>query len=195
MFNILLLKRVYLKLHIVYSCHTLAFVPSRGRVYAFGLGGSGQLGTKVTSNSNTPQLVKGPWVSVSNGTSVEKAAPKPELDSAIDVNDEEMHDPNSLDERTSPLPAADMAVFVWKIFCGGDQSFVLARPSDVSLLLFRYLISLSLILVLLDQIGIGGLSWTTRVYPDIDSWSRTDQETSIVKRRSYCRSRSNPVLR
>lgn len=41
--------------------HTLALVPSRGKVYGFGLGGSGQLGTKVTRNSNIPQLVAGPW--------------------------------------------------------------------------------------------------------------------------------------
>ncbi|XP_059098839.1 probable E3 ubiquitin-protein ligase HERC4 isoform X1 [Tigriopus californicus] len=42
---------------------TLAFVPSRGRLYAFGLAGSGQLGSENTSNSNTPQVVHGSWVS------------------------------------------------------------------------------------------------------------------------------------
>lgn len=45
--------------------HTLAFVPSRGRVYSFGLGGSGQLGGRTTRNSTTPQIVLGPWVSPS----------------------------------------------------------------------------------------------------------------------------------
>ncbi|KAL0272513.1 UNVERIFIED_CONTAM: hypothetical protein PYX00_005450 [Menopon gallinae] len=49
--------------------HTLALVPSRGRVYAFGLGGAGQLGTRMNSNSTTPQVVMGPWVSPS-GVSV-----------------------------------------------------------------------------------------------------------------------------
>ncbi|KAJ4427740.1 hypothetical protein ANN_25393 [Periplaneta americana] len=43
--------------------HTLAYVPSRGRVYAFGLGGAGQLGTRATQSASTPQVVLGPWVS------------------------------------------------------------------------------------------------------------------------------------
>lgn len=42
--------------------HTLTFVPSRGRVYAFGLGGSGQLGNRGTNNATLPQVVVGPWV-------------------------------------------------------------------------------------------------------------------------------------
>lgn len=47
----------------------MTLVPSKGRLYSFGLGGAGQLGTKASSNSNTPQLVVGPWLSPS-GTSV-----------------------------------------------------------------------------------------------------------------------------
>ncbi|VVC31316.1 Hypothetical protein CINCED_3A018116 [Cinara cedri] len=43
--------------------HTLTLVPSKGRVYSFGLGGVGQLGTRASVNSNTPQLVLGPWLS------------------------------------------------------------------------------------------------------------------------------------
>lgn len=44
--------------------HTLALVPSRGRVYAFGLGGAGQLGIGAQLNySTTPQVVSGPWKS------------------------------------------------------------------------------------------------------------------------------------
>ncbi|XP_014250141.1 probable E3 ubiquitin-protein ligase HERC4 isoform X2 [Cimex lectularius] len=42
--------------------HTLAYIPSRGKVYAFGLGGAGQLGTKQLINSNSPQVVQGPWL-------------------------------------------------------------------------------------------------------------------------------------
>ncbi|KRT83036.1 Regulator of chromosome condensation repeat containing protein [Oryctes borbonicus] len=49
--------------------HTLALIPSRGRVYSFGLGGAGQLGGRKPVNSSTPQVVLGPWVSPS-GTSV-----------------------------------------------------------------------------------------------------------------------------
>jgi len=42
--------------------HTLALVPSRGRVYSFGLGAAGQLGAKTSGNSSTPQVVQGPWL-------------------------------------------------------------------------------------------------------------------------------------
>lgn len=42
--------------------HTLAFVPSRRKVYGFGLGGVGQLGMGASANYNTPQIVRGPWV-------------------------------------------------------------------------------------------------------------------------------------
>ncbi|XKL68820.1 hypothetical protein PGB90_006589 [Kerria lacca] len=42
--------------------HTLTLIPSRGRVYAFGLGGVGQLGNKMAKNSSTPQVVIGPWL-------------------------------------------------------------------------------------------------------------------------------------
>uniref|UniRef100_A0A8C5PVV1 HECT and RLD domain containing E3 ubiquitin protein ligase 4 n=1 Tax=Leptobrachium leishanense TaxID=445787 RepID=A0A8C5PVV1_9ANUR len=43
--------------------HTMAFVPSSGRVYSFGLGGNGQLGTGSTCNRKSPFTVKGNWVS------------------------------------------------------------------------------------------------------------------------------------
>ena len=42
--------------------HTLAFVPSRGKIYGFGLGGVGQLGIGMVGNHSTPQIVRGPWV-------------------------------------------------------------------------------------------------------------------------------------
>lgn len=48
--------------------HTLAFVPSSGRVYSFGLGGNGQLGTGSTCNRKSPFTVKGNWVSYSDYT-------------------------------------------------------------------------------------------------------------------------------
>ena len=40
--------------------------PSNSKVYGFGLGGAGQLGSKNPVNSSTPQLVVGPWMSMSN---------------------------------------------------------------------------------------------------------------------------------
>lgn len=42
--------------------HTTAFVPSTGRIYSFGLGGNGQLGTGTTSNRKSPFTVKGSWI-------------------------------------------------------------------------------------------------------------------------------------
>lgn len=48
--------------------HTLALVPSRGKVYAWGLGGSGQLGSRTARSAATPQIVLGPWSS-KNGSS------------------------------------------------------------------------------------------------------------------------------
>ncbi|XP_005153730.1 probable E3 ubiquitin-protein ligase HERC4 isoform X1 [Melopsittacus undulatus] len=42
--------------------HTTAFVPSSGRIYSFGLGGNGQLGTGTTSNRKSPFTVKGNWL-------------------------------------------------------------------------------------------------------------------------------------
>lgn len=37
-------------------------MPSRGRIYAWGLGGAGQLGNGIAKNSTTPQVVFGPWM-------------------------------------------------------------------------------------------------------------------------------------
>ena len=39
--------------------HSLALVPSRGKLYAFGVGGSGQLGRELMQNSSLPQIVSG----------------------------------------------------------------------------------------------------------------------------------------
>ncbi|KAH8302427.1 hypothetical protein KR044_006384, partial [Drosophila immigrans] len=54
--------------------HTLALVPSRGRIYGFGLGSSGQLGTRATKNLNLPQVVVGPWVSPSGSALLQSNA-------------------------------------------------------------------------------------------------------------------------
>ena len=43
-------------------CHTLALVPSSGRLYGFGLGSSGQLGVGLADNMATPTLVQGCWL-------------------------------------------------------------------------------------------------------------------------------------
>ncbi|KAG5681672.1 hypothetical protein PVAND_011086 [Polypedilum vanderplanki] len=50
--------------------HTLTFLPSRNKVYAFGLGGSGQLGSgRDFKKSCVPQIVNGPWVSTNPDSS------------------------------------------------------------------------------------------------------------------------------
>lgn len=94
-------------------CHTLAFVPSKGRIYAFGLGGSGQLGTKSTANANAPQLVLGQW------------------ETTINVpNDVGANNTGALASEASSLIQARRLV-VRNIFCGGDQSFSLVSSYTV----------------------------------------------------------------
>ncbi|XP_017023158.1 probable E3 ubiquitin-protein ligase HERC4 isoform X2 [Drosophila kikkawai] len=56
--------------------HTLALVPSRGRVYSFGLGSSGQLGTRSTKSLMLPQVVIGPWVSPSGSALLQSSDAK-----------------------------------------------------------------------------------------------------------------------
>ncbi|XP_075163815.1 HECT and RLD domain containing E3 ubiquitin ligase 4 isoform X2 [Haematobia irritans] len=77
--------------------HTLALVPSRGRVYGFGLGCAGQLGIRVNNNSPVPQVVLGPWVS-------------PSGQSLIQSEMSENHE--------------NACYIIKQIFCGGDHSLV-----------------------------------------------------------------------
>ncbi|XP_034137054.1 probable E3 ubiquitin-protein ligase HERC4 isoform X1 [Drosophila guanche] len=74
--------------------HTLALVPSRGRVYGFGLGSSGQLGTRGTKSLTLPQVVIGPWVSPSGSALLQSSE------------------------------GAKESVVIQHIFSGGDQSIV-----------------------------------------------------------------------
>ena len=110
-------------------CHTLAFVPSRGRVYAFGLGGSGQLGVKVTCNMNAPQLVEGPWSSIGSCLNPDKAAPDSIAGGLIEEPIPLM-DADCLEQQPS-LPPPVHSTIVRKTFCGGDQSFVLVGQYTV----------------------------------------------------------------
>ncbi|KAJ8417955.1 hypothetical protein AAFF_G00136640 [Aldrovandia affinis] len=48
--------------------HTLALIPSSGKMNSFGLGGNGQLGTHSTCNRKSPASVKGTWM-LHNGPS------------------------------------------------------------------------------------------------------------------------------
>ena len=62
--------------HRLFSCsrHTVAFVPQSDRIYTFGLGAYGQLGSGDTKSCNTPVVAKGPWMksSLHEGDSVMK---------------------------------------------------------------------------------------------------------------------------
>ncbi|XP_055373246.1 probable E3 ubiquitin-protein ligase HERC4 isoform X2 [Condylostylus longicornis] len=76
--------------------HTLALVSSRGRVYGFGLGSSGQLGNKSVISANVPQVILGPWVSP-NGTLIQDEVKQDKMGSSVTVT---------------------------RIFCGGDHCLV-----------------------------------------------------------------------
>jgi hypothetical protein len=97
--------------------HTLAFISSRGRLYAFGLGGSGQLGTKTDKNSLVPVVVRGPWAPPAN-------APPSSSASTADGTDP----PKPGAASTEPDP-----FFFRSVFGGGDQSFVVVSSQEVSL--------------------------------------------------------------
>ena len=92
----------------------MALVPSRGRVYAWGLGGAGQLGNRASQSATTPQVVLGPWSSPS-GSSV------------------------MLDLHYSP----QIDCVVKHIFSGGDHCFVTISNKKVcfSILLMLLLLS------------------------------------------------------
>ncbi|XP_065584431.1 probable E3 ubiquitin-protein ligase HERC4 isoform X2 [Artemia franciscana] len=97
-------------------CHSLAFVPSRGQVYSFGLGGSGQLGcVSSPTNISTPQtVIGGKWVS-SSGT----VPPTSEANDNVEMTDVE----SSVDGNDIyALPFA-----IDRIFAGGDQSFAMVK--------------------------------------------------------------------
>ncbi|XP_067645705.1 probable E3 ubiquitin-protein ligase HERC4 [Eurosta solidaginis] len=48
--------------------HTVVFVPSRGRLYGFGLGCAGVLGTRKVTSCSLPQVIAGPWISPSSSS-------------------------------------------------------------------------------------------------------------------------------
>lgn len=73
-------------------------------MYAFGLGGAGQLGTRATRSVATPQVVLGPWVSP-GGVSVVEAGVQSE------------HASNCV---------------VRRIYSGGDHCFVTVTHKKVS---------------------------------------------------------------
>ncbi|XP_011688741.1 PREDICTED: probable E3 ubiquitin-protein ligase HERC4 isoform X3 [Wasmannia auropunctata] len=63
--------------------HTLALVPSRGKVYAWGLGGAGQLGNRSSRSATTPQVVLGPWSSPSGSSMIIDLHYSPQIDCVV----------------------------------------------------------------------------------------------------------------
>ncbi|KAI2658144.1 putative E3 ubiquitin-protein ligase HERC4 [Labeo rohita] len=89
--------------------HTLAFVPSSGKIDSFGLGGNGQLGTRSTCNRMSPAPVKGCW----------RAHTDPV--------------PMEVDLTELSISEAEQSYCVKRIYAGGDQSFAhYALPQDDS---------------------------------------------------------------
>lgn len=82
--------------------HTLAFVPSHSKIYAWGLGGAGQLGNRVTQSVTTPQVVLGPWVPP-NGSTIK-----------YDI----------------PLSSNMIDCVVKHVFSGGDHCFATVIPRE-----------------------------------------------------------------
>uniref|UniRef100_A0A8C4Z4W8 HECT and RLD domain containing E3 ubiquitin protein ligase 4 n=1 Tax=Gadus morhua TaxID=8049 RepID=A0A8C4Z4W8_GADMO len=83
--------------------HTLAFIPSTGKMDSFGLGGNGQLGTRSTCNRKSPAPVKGSWADT-NG-------------------------PVTTDE--GDYTGTKQAYCVKRIYAGGDQSFAHYDSADL----------------------------------------------------------------
>lgn len=87
--------------------HTLAHVTRSGRLYSFGLGGSGQLGVNCLDNKSLPSRVDGPFVP--------RDSHKGQL---------QLSTPMSVDDEGSPL-------VIQRIFTGGDHCFLIYRPADL----------------------------------------------------------------
>lgn len=84
--------------------HTLTFIPSVGRLYAFGIGSAVQLASPKSLH-NTPQLIQGPWLQTPSPT----------------------HDNNQ-------VVSQNVSLLVKKIYSGGDHSIVTVTKSSDGIL-------------------------------------------------------------
>lgn len=91
--------------------HTLAYTPENGRIYAFGLGSSGQLGLGTFDNRMSPFPVKGCFVS----------AQQPNTDLM------------ETDVEVSSSSLSSSQYVVKRIYSGGDHCFVISSPLDLSI--------------------------------------------------------------
>lgn len=89
--------------------HTLAYTPDNGRIYAFGLGSTGQLGLGTTDNRTSPFPIKGCFVS----------AQQPDSD--------------LMETDADATPSSSSQYVVKRIYSGGDHCFVISSSSDLSI--------------------------------------------------------------
>lgn len=109
-------------------CHTLAVVQSSGRVYGFGLGTSGQLGTGSRENATIPTPVSGQWVR-------RESLVVSSMDRVEDGKEERggvvaMEEGGGGEER-------ERRMVVREVFAGGDQSFaslIIPGEQDLSVI-------------------------------------------------------------
>lgn len=133
-------------------CHTLAYIQTRGRIYAFGLNGNGQLGIGSIENWKSPILVQGPWVrhdkdSILSETSWYRPVSRLTRQlSQIEVSEdskktEQCSCDNDIIDDSAPMEVDESPLIIHKIISGGDHSFVISSDRDalISSQDFRFL--------------------------------------------------------
>lgn len=100
-------------------CHTVAYAPHSGKLYAFGLGKSGQLGHGILDSSPLPVAVPGLWHGVVH-PSQEERPPSPATKT-----------PRSPAAQSSGLSPADLDVplVIHKAIAGWDRNFLLCHEN------------------------------------------------------------------
>ena len=78
-------------------------IETTGKLYSFGLGANGQLGTSTTTNQKIPAPVHGGWLS---STTLQEEGDLIDFGTPVDL-----------------VPLAEHGFVVKRVFAGGDQSF------------------------------------------------------------------------
>ena len=78
-------------------------IETTGKIYSFGLGANGQLGTSTTSNQKIPAPVHGGWLS---SNTLQEEGDLIDFGTPVDL-----------------VPLAEHGFVVKRVFAGGDQSF------------------------------------------------------------------------
>lgn len=78
-------------------------IETTGKIYSFGLGANGQLGTSTTTNQKIPAPVHGGWLS---SNTLQEEGDLIDFGTPVDL-----------------VPLAEHGFVVKRVFAGGDQSF------------------------------------------------------------------------